>query len=572
MAEDKEHCVVDCRVSDPVQLKGDSLEDQEAIGRRFAERNGWQVAHVFRKPHSATTKERDDFEEVKLFIRKRLHSKNPIRHYICKSIDRITRAGYSMYEKMKHELEELGVEMHDAYGIIRPKQNTLEHLDIKYKWSEFSPSQASEMMENHRSQSEARDILTRMIGAQIRYARDGWATRRAPDGMRNKKFFYDGKERVVREADPNRAPFWIQIFEMRAAGVDDKEIVAQINAMGFRTQQNRHWDRTNKEHPKIIGVRGGKLLTVKQLQRRIMQTEYAGVVCEKWTKHQPVRLKEFLGLVSVDTFNRANRGKVFIKENDGGGVEVLYNYTPWGKVKRLRDNPRFPWKVVACPFCRSDCLGSASRGKSGKKFEAYHCGKAKEGKRAHPYFRVSKDAFEEAVRHYLTNLQFEKDFLDSLQEKLIKKYRQREKEIVFASAQVSRSVADLKAEQVSKLEAFERAQNEATRNILDNQIEELEKQIKDAESKRGQIEISEKSIKGFIRYAKQLMEHPAEILEKADSLLARRALMSLFFTETPTYAEIVNGTPKLQPLFALSEEFKVDKSHSLTLRGIEPRF
>jgi hypothetical protein len=125
---------------------------------------------------------------------------------------------------------------------------------------------------------------------------------------------------------------------------------------------------------------------------------------------------------------------------------------------------------------------------------------------------------------------------------------------------VSINVGNLKAEQAKKLAAFENAESAATRKILDEQIETLEHQIKDAEARRGEIEITEKSIKAFIRYAKHLMEHPAEILTKADDLESRRALMSLFFVETPHYNEIVSGTPKLQPLFRLSEKFKADKS------------
>ncbi len=571
MTERPTYCVIDCRVSDPSQLKGDSLDDQEKLGRQFAERSGWIVAEVFKKPHSGTTKERQDFEEVKMYIRSRIHTDKPIKKYIIKCIDRATRAGYVVYERMKRELAELGVQMCDVYGIIQPERNTLEHLGVKYKWSEYYPSESAEMITAYNGEQEVRQILTRMIGAQIRYAREGWATRRAPDGMINKRFFYDGKDRVIRATDPERSHYWVKIFEMRAAGVDDNEIVKTINAMGYRTLTTRRWDRSNKEHPTVVGKKGGKLLTVKQLQRRITQTEYAGIVCESWTKHQPVRLREFNGLVSVDLFNRANRGKVFVKEHGDGSVEVLYNYSPWGKTKRLRNNPDYPWKVITCPFCTSELLGSAPRGKSGKHFPAYHCGGVKNGKRAHSGFRVRKADLEKCVKNYIDNLRFEKGFLEKLEEKLVRKYRSKEKDIVEMSSAISRSVSELKAEQAQKLKAFEVAESIITRKMLEREIEALDVQIKDAESKRGTIEVNEKGIKGFIRYAKRVMEHPAEILEKADDLQSRRALMSLFFEKTPTYHEILNGTPKLQPIFRLSEQFKVDKSLSLTSRGIEPR-
>jgi hypothetical protein len=143
-------------------------------------------------------------------------------------------------------------------------------------------------------------------------------------------------------------------------------------------------------------------------------------------------------------------------------------------------------------------------------------------------------------------------------------YRAREKEIVLESSAISRSVSELKAEQAKKLDAFILAESQITRTMLEGQVSELDAQIKLAESKRGTIELTEKSIKAFIRYAKFVMEHPAEILEKAGDLQSRRALVSLFFEETPTYPQLINGTAKLTSLFRLSETFKTNKNHLVT--------
>jgi hypothetical protein len=286
----------------------------------------------------------------------------------------------------------------------------------------------------------------------------------------------------------------------------------------------------------------------------------------------------FNGIVSVDTFNRANRGKVYIVPESyavakpGDPVEVLYNYSPWGRVKRMRENPKYPWKCIPCPFCKSELLGSASKGKSGQKFDAYHCGGATKGKRAHPYFRVSKKELEAKVGAYLDKLKFVQGFMDGLELHLLSKYRQREKEILMDSSAISHNVADLKAELASALDAFERAQTDIVRQMMEERITTLDTKIKQAETQRGKIEVNEKSIRAFRHHAEHVMEHPADILISSDDLRSRRALMSLFFVETPNYNEIVNGTPKLQPLFRLSEDFKVNKDHLVTQRGIEPRF
>lgn len=561
------YCIIDCRVSDPQQLKGGSLEDQEMAGRMKAEELGATVAMVFRKPHSATTTERDDFEEVKAYIKA---SKKRISFYIIKSIDRFTRAGYTEYLRLKDELEELGVTVVDCNGVIQPKINTLRHLgDFEYKWSMKAASESAEMLAAHESNSEVTKILTRLVGAEIKLVQEGYCVRWAPDGLQNKAILVDGKNKKIREPDPDRAHFFKKMFELLASGMDYPQVVEKLNAMGFRTREFNRWDRTDKEHPRVIGKTGGNRLTVKQLQRYVLQTEYAGVIYEKWTKHRPVKAK-WDGIVSIETYNKANRGKRYIEVNADGTIEVFHNYSPWGRVRRMKNNPEFPWKVILCPTCNAELLGSSSRGKSGETFAAYHCGGNKSGKRSHPYFRVRKSEFDTNIKVYLESLRFETGFLEGLEEKLIKKYRQREKDIVQESSLISRNVADLKAEQANKLEAYALAESATVRRMLETQIDELESQIKDVESKRTQIELTEKSIKGFIRYAKKIMEHPAEILTSSDDLESRRALMSLFFEVSPTYMDIVNGTPKLQPLFRLSEDFKQDKSPLVTLPGIEP--
>jgi site-specific DNA recombinase len=566
----KKNAILDCRVSGTKQLQGDSLEDQEKAGRITADKLQARVVQVFRKPQSATKTEREDLDEIVEYIRR---SPVPIHYYIFKCIDRFTRAGYGEYIRRKSTLEKLHVQVIDSYGIIQPKRNTLGHIegDFQYSWSMHSPSEIGEMFAAYAGQQEGRDIATRMIGAEIRLVQDGYAVRRAPDGLKNKSVLVGGKKKVVREIS-ERAHYFQKMFELRAAGMDDMKIVELLNAMGFKTSTYRRWDRTNKEEPREIGQKGGKQLTVKQLQRFIQKTEYAGISYEKWNKHRPVKMQQFEGLVSIEVFNKANRGKVHLIVNTDQSVEVLHNYTPWGKIKRLRDNPKYPWKCILCPICKSEMLASHSRGKSGKKYGAYHCGGGKSGKRSHVFFRIAQQEFEKTVAAYLDSLRFEQGFSAGLELHLVDQYREREKEILGASSRISHSVGDLKTQLANKLEAFSHAETATVRRMLEEEIQRIEENIKQTESQRGRIEITEKSIRSFRHYVDQLMEHPSEILTNAEDLFARRMLLSLFFEETPTYTEILNGTPKLTSLFKLSEEFKRNENQLVTLPGIEPGF
>jgi hypothetical protein len=62
------------------------------------------------------------------------------------------------------------------------------------------------------------------------------------------------------------------------------------------------------------------------------------------------------------------------------------------------------------------------------------------------------------------------------------------------------------------------------------------------------------------------------MLLNAENPLTQRALFGLVFEATPTYDEIVSGTPKLTWIFRLSSEFMPDKSQLVAPRGIEPLF
>jgi site-specific DNA recombinase len=133
------------------------------------------------------------------------------------------------------------------------------------------------------------------------------------------------------------------------------------------------------------------------------------------------------------------------------------------------------------------------------------------------------------------------------------------------------NVGDLKAQQAAALDTLTTTQSAVARRKLEEKIDELEAQIQQAQTKRAEIEVSERDIKEFIKYAKYLMEHPADLLMDAHDMHVQRSLFGLVFEETPTYEEILNGTPKLSLVFKLSKEFSALKTQTVTLRGVEPR-
>ena len=562
----KKGCVIYCRVSTSKQAQeGESLDAQEKICRNIAKDKGYKIMpnnKVWRESFSGRKDSRPILDKMLDYVKK--HSKE-IDCLIFRNIDRLTRGGSFPYEKIKNEMTKYHVRLLDSYGVIQPLRNALENTGFKYPWSEYSPSERAEKMEADSTQEEVRRILIRMIGREIELVGQGYHVSPSYDGYKNKKIFENGKKKTIQVENPSRSKYYKKMFQLRASGrYSDEEIVDRLNAIGFKTISKNKWD---KAHENIIGKTGGVPLSVKQLQRIIKKPIYCGVICHKWTHYQPIKAK-YDGLVDVETFNKANKGKMYIKKiNDT--LEAVHNYSPiMADRKRLKNNPLFPFKnVILCPYCNKPFLGSSSKGKSGKKFPTYHCS------RNHKYFGVNKIEFENNVKKFIEGIEFKKDFIDVIEEIFINEYRKRQKEITRFSSDLSSNVAQLKAEKEQALDALMVASSKVVKNGIEERIDKLEEKILKVQKQRNGTEVSEYDIKDFIGYAKFLMEHCDELLlntANMHNLRSQQTLFGLVFEEFPNYKDIVNGTPKLSLVFQQKKTSRDEKSLMVARRGIEP--
>ena len=550
-----QNCIIHCRVSTAKQVQeGESLDVQERICRGIAGTKGWGImpdGKVWREGFSGRKEQRPAFGEIIEYL-----DRNPgtVTHYVFRAIDRFTRGGTFSYETMKRQLAKRGVQMVDTYGIIQPVQNTLEDLGFEYDWSVFSPSEITELVVSSNAKTEVTNILTRMIGQEIRLTQQGYKIGHSEDGYKNEKIYVEGRKRTIQVPDPDRAKYYIEMFNLRASGqITDEEIVRRVNAMGFRSRIHNRWD---KSHERILGQTGGRNLTVKQLQKIVQKPIYAGIRCGKWTRYQPIKAR-YRGLVSIETFNRANRGKIAIKA-DGNGFQLLREASKTGP-RRNRQNPLFPYKnVLLCPICRQPFFGSSSRGKSGQKFPAYHCN------RGHPYFRVQKSVLEKSVETFLRGLRFRTDVVERIDALLAKRFRQQQSRIMGEAAAMGKNVAELESEKAVALKSYIAATSPIVKAGIEQEIERLDEQIKNARGEQSKLGIIEQDIHDFVRDAKNLMEHPEQLLLNPVSTRQQRELYAMVFDRLPDYDQIVFGTPELAWIFKLSSTIRT--SESLTVR------
>lgn len=553
-------CLASARVSTKKQTTGESLEDQVRVIKKFTEGKGWKIlpdGDVDIEVCSGA-KRRPVYENHIRYIKE-----NPgkVGYYVIRYLDRFTRGGPSVYESMKKELSDLGVQLIDTNGIIQESRNMpeLEELGFEYEWSRESPSEVTETVMATQASMERKKILTRTIPKQIEYTRQGYHIGRYDDGYIPERIFENGKMRYIQSPDPKRSHFIKKIFELRAeCKLTDKEIVEYLNGKtGYLSPLRNKW---NKERTQVIGKSGAKKLTIKQMHRILRRTTYAGVICEKWTHKLPVKAK-YTGLVTIDLFNKANRGKVFLKEN-GNDIELIHDYKIKKKAyKRLRNNPEFPFKCIKCPICENPLKGSSSTGKSGKRFPSYHCA------RGHKRFSVSKDSLHNLIEDTLAKLNYSPEYINVLKKVLIMKFETRISEARKQKIDNQNKIRFLKEKQEQILEKYLLTENITTQKLLDNKIKEIEIEIQETEKKNQISTIKKEDISELIKYAEKIVEHPQKALRDKENPLRQQKLLSLVFDDFPTYEELASGTPKFSFVFNGFNRKSTTKSSTLSQLG-----
>ena len=480
--------------------------------------------------------------------------KNEIDLFIIKSIDRFTRGGSLSYDMLKSQLEANDVQLVDIYGIISAERvNTLDHLGFEYKWSKYSPSKKSEILEAERSKDELRDIMTRMIGAEIRYTQLGYWMRQPPYGYLSEKVDTNQGKRTILKPREEEAQFMRKIFELRAEGLlTDPEIVDRLNDLGYQSRLSYIRDRDNLT--RVLSKKGGKPLTVKRMQEIIQNTIYAGINVEKWTEYKPIKCK-FDGLVTIDLFNRANRGKKYIAFNeDDGEYEIQRQLPKKHIIDKVIKNAAFPYKkFVLCPECRNSLLGSASRGKNGKYYPAYHC-----SSHGH-YFRVTKDDMDKKITEFIGRIKVNDEQIETLMSTIRQEFERRQSLSGQDIVALDKHIKSLQLEAETTMGKIMLLTNPTAITYLESEIERIHKQITKLERERKQMKQQKPlNIERILARVRYFMENLDVLLLRQQDPHKKAQLFGALFNQLPTYADLDYGKQKtplftgVNPVFALA--------------------
>jgi site-specific DNA recombinase len=553
------------RVSSVKQgTEGDSPEAQKEQIERYVTLHGIDLKETFTFTESASK----DKQPMQAAIDYCKDPENKVQLFIIKSIDRFTRGGSYSYDYLKMQLDACGVRLVDIYGVISSETvNTLDHLGVEYKWSRYSPSKKAEILEAERAKDEIRDIMSRMIGAQIRYARMGYWVRRPIYGFNNEHIETADGKRCILSPNVDEAPFVNKIFELRAQGtLDDDEIIDEVNRLGYKSRVRVVRDPNDRS--KIIERIGGELLSIKVLWSILENPVYAGINPEKWTQDKPVKCK-FDGLVSIAEFNQANRGKVIISE-ENGEITILRRKPPEFQLKKGIKNPDYPYKrVILCPHCEKPLLGSASRGRHGGYFSAYHCYKPDHR------FRIKKRDFDKTVTEFVQSIHIAPEYVEALTSSVLTEWERRQAALKNDELDINARIKALKTQIELAIDKIKFLSSEIAIKYMEEEIVKLGNEIKGLEfEKEKQAAKEPPDIKKVLAIITYFLEHLDYLLLKQKDPIIKAKLFGLLFNRLPTYEDLISGTPNFVPVIELNQLFQQRKlvlsSLMVGLKGLEP--
>ena len=553
------------RTSTPKQyVNGDSPKEQKEAIENYAKQNGDTINDWLYFAESASGElDTQPILEALKYCQNKLTEGIKVKRLYIKTLDRFTRGGAGMFDLLCLSFSKTGTEIVDTLGEMRnEKINTLEHLGFEYKWSVFNPYRTAQLLRSEEAKNEINRILTRMISNEIRYCGLGYKVRPPIYGFTNIKVDTPHGKRSIQVAHPQEAIHIKKMFEVSLNGnLSEEEVCSQVNALGYRSHKQALRDK--KDRSKIIGYRGGTLLTPRQLRKHLSDISYCGLQKEKWTHNLPIK-SHSEALVSIDDFNKVNKDRLQIIETDGTYEIVKQNVVPDWQKRKLIKNPLYPYKrVVLCPICRKPLLGSASKGKSGKHFGAYHCN------RGH-YFRVKLKDFNETIKAYAGKLDFSDKFINDFNRIFFEEWDKRENAAASDSMNYAQQIVSKDQEILNIKEKIKMLTSPTTVKMFEEDIDRLLIEKSKLIQQRDKKEKEQLDIHIISNYVKYYMEHLDDLLLGGEDTMKNADMLSLTFATLPTFYDLTNGTQQLSPLFKLKQAYEVSPNLMAHPEGLEP--
>ncbi len=537
------NAIIYCRVSTNKQEKNwDSLENQERACRSYCKNNSINVIWVFKEAFTWKDQNRPILNKSILNA-----IENKVDYYIVFDIDRLSREWYSVYSDVKNHLQANWITLKDSKNIIWDSNLvvTNDKVDMsKYKWNRENRSEMAEMVYSAQAKIEWDKIIQRTIPREIELEQQWYQVRWPNYWYTNKKIKTLNWKASIQIKNWTEWDWVIYIFESRAEWLlSDKEIVEQVNLK---------W---------CIKKRNNKPMDVKYMQELIKNPIYAWVIKSEWTWKNPIKTA-YDWLVSIDIWNKANKGKIQIIEIDNTNLSMLYKNdkskiedTIEIKEKRKDYNSEYPYsKVLMCPECKWTLTWNNAKSRSGTIHNYYQCTWKKWIK--HKNYSLKQKEVNDSIMSIFTSININNDLLKLFEDISEEVYIDRKDELINNKELYSERIKWLKKLKEAKLQKLDNVINfPILLESLNNELEDIQNQIIDLEYKFNNIK-EDININTFKSYSINLIKHIDKIVQQKEKPDMISLAFDIMFNERIVFEKLDYQTINNKGLLWLQSQQK----------------
>jgi len=330
--------------------------------------------------------------------------------------------------------------------------------------------------------------------------------------------------------DDQIAPYIRTAFEEYAKGIHSfKSLSDLLDKQGFRTTLGK------KPCPQLI-------------EKIVRNPVYRGVI-KSWNQEYKA---SFPALIDDELFWKCQPG----------------NRRKVGYGKREHQNLNFPLRgFTLCDECGHPITGSSSTGRMGVKYPYYHhhdrtCTAAKS---------IPKDTFEQNFIEYLQEISPKLKYEKVFKAIVLDIWQSNYKKLDGENARIRKEIESLEAERQRVFElgrsgVYDDAEFLEQKNLVNEKIYTKKQLLQETH-------IEEFSMEEALDHCFNLVRDSAETwMSLANLPIHRQRFQKQIFPEKVTYNGKKFGTTKVSMVYKLNEENGAEKTHLVTLRGIEPRF
>ena len=314
----RKKCIIYIRVSDPSQVDGTGLEEQEEKCREYAEREKWDVVRVFREEGvSAKMMERPEFDKALKYLKDNV---GKIHYFVMHKLDRISRNTEDQLPIMQ-ALRQAGAELKSASENIENTPAGRLLRSMLWAIANFDNDVRAERCHS---------------GCVRRFQEGYWVHTPTPGYVMK---YNEVIKRTESVPDPKKAPHITKAFERRVNGWTYEQIANEMNRNGYRTRTGRK-----------IGTSSVETILSNTFYKGLMNAFGLKVI----GKHKP--------LVGKETWYKAQT--VTQERSRNSNQKTLIH-------------PLYPLRgFMHCTSCTRNLTGSAPQGR-GDHYSYYHHGKHK---------------------------------------------------------------------------------------------------------------------------------------------------------------------------------------------------